>query len=95
MPRTLAVSTTPSRSLARAPPHRLPAGETWKGEFVIRHHNRYWDPPVFDRDGPQPMPALHPQPDDADDQEGDDGTGVEGMATSSLGGGPDVPYDSE
>jgi hypothetical protein len=76
---------------ARAP--RLAPGEQWHGEFVIRHHERYWDPPVFDRDAPQPMPKLVPQRDDADDREEvDEERLVEGVTGSSLGGGPSVPH---
>lgn len=47
---------------------RLSPGERWKGEYVVRYHERYWDPPVFDRDAPQPMPKLVTQRDDADDR---------------------------
>lgn len=77
-------------------PARLEAGDIWGGEYVIRHHNRYWNPPIFDRDGPQPMPALLPQDDDADDRDGDEpGSFVEGINQSQLGGGPAVPYMHE
>lgn len=47
---------------------RLAPGDQWKGEFVIRYHESYWDPPVFDRDGAQPLPKLITQRDDADDR---------------------------
>jgi len=49
-------------------PSRLSPGEQWKGEFVVRYHECYWDPPVFDRDGAQPLPKLITQRDDADDR---------------------------
>lgn len=39
---------------------RLDPGETWIGEYVIRHHNNYWKSPIFG-EGLQPMPAS---PDD-------------------------------
>ncbi len=49
-------------------------GEQWKGELVIRHHEKYWEVPIFDRDSPQPMPKLVTQKDDADDRWGSKGT---------------------
>lgn len=47
---------------------RLAPGEQWKGEYVVRYHEQYWDPPVFDGDAAQPMPKLVTQRDDADDR---------------------------
>ena len=37
---------------------RLPAGEDWYGEHVLRWHNYYWRRPVFDRATRQPLPKL-------------------------------------
>lgn len=69
----------------------------WKGEFVLRFNNKYWDPPVWDRDGPQPMPQIQPKQDEADDPDGLEEVEdrVEGLHSSSLGGGPAVPYLDE
>jgi hypothetical protein len=75
---------------------RLTPGKKWRGEYVIRYHPRYWDPPVFDSDGMQPMPLLHPRADDADDDDGlEDAEHVEGITSSRLGGGSNVPYMDE
>lgn len=57
---------------------RLSPGQAWKGEFVVRHNERYWEPPLFDRDGPQPLPKLVTQRDDADDRWVCGGVGVRG-----------------
>jgi hypothetical protein len=54
----------------------LAPGEQWKGELVIRHHEQYWEPPVFDRDSAQPMPKLVTQKDDADDRYVGEGIGA-------------------
>ncbi len=60
---------------------RLKPGEEWRGEFVMRHHNRYWDAPLFDRQGLQPLPPLVPpedegeEPADVDVDEGEAGEG--------------------
>ncbi|WIA17434.1 hypothetical protein OEZ85_014284 [Tetradesmus obliquus] len=77
-------------------PKKLAPGKKWRGEYVIRYHPRYWDPPVFDSEGMQPMPQLHPRADDADDDDGlDDAEHVEGITSSKLGGGWDVPLSDE
>jgi hypothetical protein len=77
-------------------PCRLAPGKKWRGEYVIRYHPRYWDPPIWDSDGMQPMPKLHPRADDADDDDGlENPEHVEGITSSMLGGGSNVPYMDE
>lgn len=79
-----------------ARPKTLAPGEQWKGEYVVRYHEQYWEPPIFDRDAAQPMPKLVTQRDDADDREDiDDEWLVEGVTSSRLGGGPHVPLNDE
>jgi hypothetical protein len=44
----------------------------------------------------QPMPQLHPRADDADDDDGlENPEHVEGITSSMLGGGSNVPYMDE
>lgn len=50
---------------------RLAAGESWSGGYVLRYREHYWEAPVFDRQGLQPMPPVDLEEADEDEDEED------------------------
>lgn len=53
-------------------PKKLAPGEEWRAEFVVRRHERYWDPPVWERRAAQPPPLWVPPAGGDDGGDGDD-----------------------
>ncbi len=68
-PSDQSTKTQPTNPTALSSPSLKP-GESWQAEYVIRHHQRWWDPPMWDRTSTQPPPPWVPPA--AGDDGGDD-----------------------
>ncbi|KAI8464401.1 MAG: hypothetical protein J3K34DRAFT_440717 [Monoraphidium minutum] len=69
-------------------PKTLKPGESWRAEYVVRRHERYWDAPMWDRTSAQPPPPwLPPAAGDDGDDEGEMLTDIEAGGSGGAFGG--------
>jgi len=77
------------------PPKRsnsLKPGESWRAEYVIRNHQRYWDPPMWDRQTSQPPPPWVPPA--GTDEGADEDLIADGEGEGGGQGGHDAAWEA-